>query len=143
MSTTALDTSILVAALCSWHQSHEASLRALRSAEKDGKLIVPSPALVEAYSVMTRLPSPHRLAPKDAWEALSRSFQKRATVVALTGSDTWRLIHEAADGGVAGGSTYDAVILAAARKGRADRLLTLDREDFQRLADDDIEILVP
>lgn len=143
MSTTALDTSVLVAALCSWHESHEASLRAIRSAEKDGKLILPAPALVEAYSVMTRLPSPHRLAPKDASEALSRSFLKRASVVVLTGAEIWRLIHEAADGGVAGGSTYDAVILAAARKGRADRLLTLDRKDFQRLADDDIEILVP
>jgi len=143
VSSTALDTSVLIAALCSWHESHESSLRALRSAEKDGKLIVPSPALVEAYSVMTRLPSPHRLAPKDAWEVLSRSFQKRTSVVGLTGNETWRLIHESTDSGVAGGSTYDASILACARKAGADRLLTLDRKDFNRLAPDDIEILVP
>ena len=80
---------------------------------------------------------------KDARELLSRSFQKRTSVVGLTGNETWRLIHESADSGVAGGSTYDAAILACARKAGADRILTLDRKDFMRLAPDDIEILVP
>jgi len=143
VSATALDTSVLVAGLCSWHESHANTLRALGAADKRGELIVPAPALVEAYSVMTRLPAPHRLAPQDAQEILSRSFEERSSVVGLTGAETWRLVRDAAGGGVAGGATYDALILACARKARADRLLTLDLKDFLRLAPDDIEILAP
>jgi predicted nucleic acid-binding protein len=143
LTATAVDTSILIAALCSWHEHHDRALSALMEAEKDGELIVPAPALVEAYSVMTRLPSPHRLSPKDAKEILSRSFEKKATVVGLTGSETWRLIRDAEASGVAGGRIYDASILACARKGGADRLLTLDLKDFRRLEVDDIDLLAP
>jgi predicted nucleic acid-binding protein len=143
LTATAVDTSILIAALCSWHEHHERALQALTAAERDGKLIVPAPALVEAYSVMTRLPSPHRLSPKDARAILSRSFEKKASIVGLTGSETWRLIRDTAASGVAGGRTYDATILACARKAGADRLLTLDLRDFRRLEVDDIELLGP
>jgi predicted nucleic acid-binding protein len=143
MSATALDTSVVIAALLSWHESHTESLRALEAAAKAGRLIVPAPALVEAFSVMTRLPAPHRIAPRDAHHILSGSFERRVDVVGLTGSETWRLIRESATEGVAGGTAYDALILACSRKARATRLLTLDRDDFLRLAPDDIEIVVP
>ncbi len=127
-----------------WHvvRCHEPALSSLIDASKGG-LVVPAPALSEAYSVMTRLPAPHRLAPADACELLSGSFERRATVVGLTEKESWRFLHETAGQGVAGGSTYDALILACARKARATRLLTLDRRDFVRLEAGEIEIVVP
>jgi predicted nucleic acid-binding protein len=143
VSSTAVDTSVLIAALCTWHEAHVASLRALGAAERGGEMIVPVPALLESYAVMTRLPSPHRLAPEDAHRILSRSLEGRATVVGLSGAETWRLLRESASGGVAGGSTYDAAILACARRAGADRVLTLDRRDFVRLAPEGLEIVVP
>ena len=40
-------------------------------------------------------------------------------------------------------SACNALILACARKGGAQRVLTLDRRDFQRLATGEMEIVVP
>lgn len=141
MSRTAVDTSVIVAGLLSWHEFHAPSLRALRAAADD--LVVPVPALVEAYSVLTRLPAPHRLAPDRALELIAGSFETRAVAIGLTGTDAWRLLHGLPAAGVAGGRTCDAVILACAIKGGADRLLTLDTEDFERLYTGDLEISKP
>ena len=110
---------------------------------RGGGLVLPAPALTEAYSVMTRLPAPHRLAPADACQLLSGSFERRTTLVALTEKETWRFLHETASQGVAGGTTYDALILACAHKARASRLLTLDPRDFLRVEAGEIEIVVP
>lgn len=53
----AADTSVVVAAFASWHEGHEAALRALRRGVR-----LPAQVLVESYSVLTRLPPPHRAA---------------------------------------------------------------------------------
>jgi predicted nucleic acid-binding protein len=139
---TAADTSVLIAALLAWHEAHEPAREALLDA-LGGIVVVPAPALAEAYAVMTRLPAPHRIAPDDACELLSGSFEQRVKVVGLSGKETWRFLHENSGRGVAGGATYDALILACARKGGAQRVLTLDRRDFLRLAAAEIEVVVP
>jgi predicted nucleic acid-binding protein len=138
---TAVDTSVLVAGLLAWHESHRAALRSLRAAGRG--LVVPIPALVEAYAVMTRLPSPHRVAPERVLELLSGSLEGRASVVGLTGAETWNLLRSLAAEGVAGGRDYDAGILACAVKAGARRLLTLDAGDFGRLDARGVEIVVP
>lgn len=145
MSATGLDTSIIVAALLGWHESHEPALQALAATGTDraDRLIVPAPALVEAYAVMTRLPAPHRLAPADALDLLAGSFEHKAEVIALDETETWRFLHAAAREGLAGGRAYDALILQCARKARAARFLTLDRRDFERFDVAGIEIVVP
>ena len=142
MTVTAVDTSVVVAALLAWHEFHEPALKSLIDARR-GRLVLSVPALTEAYAVMTRLPAPHRLAPADACKLLSGSFEPRATVVGLTEKETWRFLHGTARQGVAGGTTYDALILACAHKARASRLLTLDRRDFLRIEAGEIEIVVP
>lgn len=145
MSITALDTSVIVAALLGWHEAHADALDALVAArtKRGDRLILPAPALVESYAVMTRLPAPHRIAPADALQLLCGSFERRSTVVGLTESQTWRFLHEAALQGVTGGRAYDALIMSCARKAGATRLITLDRHDFERLDAGDIEIVVP
>ena len=142
MTVTAVDTGVIVAALLAWHESHGPALDSLIDAFGGG-LVVPAPALAEAYSIMTRLPAPHRLAPADACELLCGTFEARATVVGLTERESWRFLRETASRGVAGGSSYDALILACAHKARAKRVLTLDRRDFERLETCEIEIVVP
>ncbi len=145
MSVTALDSSILVAASLGWHRFHAPAHDALVASRRNrgGRLVLPAPALVEAYAVMTRLPAPHRMSPDDARAVLSRSFEAEAGIVNLTGRGTWVFLHASAEGGIAGGRTYDALILECARKAGATRLLTLDRRDFGRLGAGDVEIVVP
>ncbi len=45
---------------------------------------MPAPALVEAYAVLTRLPSPHRLSPADAWKLVKVNFVENSRIVALS-----------------------------------------------------------
>ena len=139
---TALDSSVIVAGLLAWHEAHERSFGALVQARR-GTIVVPGPALVEAYAVMTRLPAPHRLAPSDAIDLLSGSFEGSSSIVSLSETETWRFLHEVAGHRVAGGSSYDALILRCARKARATILLTLDRADFGRLDAAGMQIVVP
>ena len=145
MKRTALDSSVLVAGLLAWHEAHERTHRSLVRARSGGtdSLVIPAPALVEAYAVMTRLPAPHRIAPADARELLAGSFERSSRVVSLSETETWRFLHHAADDEIAGGRTYDALILRCARKARATSLLTLDRRDFSRFDPGDIRIVVP
>jgi predicted nucleic acid-binding protein len=139
----AVDTSVIVASLLAWHEHHSASRRALEAAMGDAPLVVPVPALVESYAVLTRLPAPHRLSPVDAHALLRENFAGSARVESLTRDELWTLLAALAERSIAGGRTYDAQILAAALKGRATVLLTLNVKDFSALARDDIEIRSP
>src|SRR5712691_11139635 len=55
----AADSSLVVAAFASWHENHDAARRVL-----DGALRLVEHCALETYSVLTRLPAPHR-APGD------------------------------------------------------------------------------
>jgi predicted nucleic acid-binding protein len=131
----ALDTSCIVAAVCTWHQQHDAAAAAIDAHLAAGdKVAVAGAALVESYAVLTRLPAPHRLAPSDAWALLDANFISAAEVVALEGEEYVALVREAVSQGIAGGRTYDAVIAACARKAGAGELLTLNRRHFDQLS---------
>lgn len=142
MNREAVDTSVVVAALLGWHEDHEAACKALERSLTTERLVVPAPVLVEAYAVMTRLPSPHRLGPVDAAALLRDTFVGIETV-ALDGGEVWKLIEDLEVGLVAGGRTYDGQILACARKAGARTLRTLNERDFLALGDHEIEIVRP
>lgn len=133
-SGTALDTSVIVPALLAWHEHHAAALAAVQQAfGEHGPVLLPLPALVEAYAVMTRLPPPWRLAPATAHQLLDRTFRGRARLISLDEQDGWAMLDAALAQGVSGGATYDLHIAACARKARAARLVTFNRRHFERL----------
>ena len=140
---TALDTSVVIAALLSWHEHHEVALPTVQQAlaQPDGA-ILPLPALIESYSVMTRLPPPSRLAPQDAHALLVRTFSE-ARIVSLDGGEGWELIDGLARHQIAGGTAYDGQIVACARKAGADRIATFNPRHFARLDLGEIELVVP
>lgn len=79
--------------------------------------------LVETYSVLTRLPSPHRVAPQDAGSVLrSLSFE----VLTLPSSQHQPLLGLLAGRGIRGGAVYDGLVAATARH-HGCTLLTRDR----------------
>ncbi|HMM35535.1 MAG TPA: PIN domain-containing protein [Thermoanaerobaculia bacterium] len=140
---TSVDSSVLVAALASWHENHDEARTALEKAMGPaGELVLPADVLVETYSVLTRLPSPHRLSPVDALRLLEENLADARTV-ALAATETWRLLRTLAVNAVTGGAVYDARIVAAAVKGGAARILTLNGRHFSRLAPDGLEVVVP
>ncbi len=139
------DTSCIVAAVCGWHEHHERVAREIERRLGSGEgLVVAAPALVEAYAVLTRLPPPHRLSPADSRSLLEASFLSNAVdTVALRVEEYVRLLHGAPDRGIAGGRTYDAVIVACGVAARADVILTFDERHLGLLAGQGMQVLIP
>jgi len=140
----ALDTSVIVPALLSWHEHHPAALPVVQEAlGADEPLILPLPALVEAFAVMTRLPPPWRLRADDAHRLLRASFRGHCRVVGLDGDEAWALLEGALSAGISDGAVYDANIAACARKAGAAQLASFNRRHFERLDLGDMALLVP
>ena len=141
---TALDTSVIVAGLLSWHEHHEAAAAILSELlESRADVVLPVNALLEAYAVMTRLPPPHRLSARDALEILDGSFRRRSILIGLEGGEAWDLIGDLSQRSITGGTSYDGLIVACARKGGARRVLTFKRAHFERIGTADLEIVIP
>jgi len=140
----ALDTSVIVPALLSWHEHHSLALPAVQEAlESAERAVVPLPALIESYAVMTRLPAPFRLGADVAHSVLAQTFRGHARVVGLAAEDAWTLLAEVTEGHLSGGATYDAHIAACARKAGATALVTFNRRHFERLPLGDVRLVVP
>jgi predicted nucleic acid-binding protein len=95
---------VVVAAFASWHEGHEAALRALRRG--------------------VRLPPPHRAAAAVVESFLAERFP--GAPLTLPGSEYRALLRAMAAAEVAGGAIYDALIAATAKHWAAP-LLTRDR----------------
>jgi predicted nucleic acid-binding protein len=115
----AADSSLLIAAFASWHEKHDVARRALDA----GVRIVEHCAL-ETYSVLTRLPPPHRA----AGDVVAGFLRARATRPFLRlGPKAYReFVLSLPVHGIAGGAVYDALVAATvAEHGLA--LLSCDR----------------
>lgn len=143
MSRIALDTSVLVAAVQSWHEEHERALDAVSRALENPPVVVPLHVLVETYSVLTRMPKPLRLSPRSAFDLLDRTLREKAEVVSLGGEAGFGLLEGFRDMGVAGGAVCEALIAEVAFRAGARSLLTLNREHFERLAPEGLEVAEP
>lgn len=113
------DTSLVVPALVQWHALHRQAAVALRDARR-----LPAPVLVEAFSVLTRLPPPRAVGPSLALRALQRAFPEEPW--SLSPGGYLVAVRRLAAAELGGGRVYDAVIGATAAEAGV-RLLTADR----------------
>jgi len=114
------DSSVVVAALATWHADHDAARRALSGGEAG--LI--AHVAFETASVLTRLPEGFRIAAPLVVESLREDFPARW--LTLDGARTRSALERAVASGLRGGALYDALIAAtAAHHGL--RLLSADR----------------
>jgi predicted nucleic acid-binding protein len=140
----ALDTSCMVAAVCSWHEHHaRAAAEVDRRLRARQTLIAPAPALVETYAVLTRLPPPHRVSSADALLLVEANFVTDRRLASLDAAAYLSILRGAPARGVAGGRIYDAIIAQCAIESRASCLLTFNARHFLPLAATDLEIFVP
>jgi predicted nucleic acid-binding protein len=138
-----LDTNCLVAAVCSWHGHHEATRREIERRYAAGETpVLSAHSLAEAFSVLTRLPEPHRLSPEDAL-ALIEANWRETRLVALTALDYRVTLRRCRDASLGGGAVYDALIAACARKARVSTLVTWDVADFERFLEDKPMVTAP
>jgi predicted nucleic acid-binding protein len=114
----AADSSVLIAAFAGWHEAHDVARDALRERPR----LIAHCAL-ETYSVLTRLPHPHRAPGQLVVEFLRDEFHDRPLVPSQELAQA--LLPTLHDAEVYGGAVYDGLVaLTAAEHGA--RLLTLD-----------------
>ncbi|MBM7471717.1 type II toxin-antitoxin system VapC family toxin [Subtercola frigoramans] len=108
----ALDTSVSVPLLVKAHDAHD-----VVSAWAAGRVLgLSGHALVETYSVLTRLPGDSRVDPADAVLLIDDNFPEHFVLSAEATSTSHR---ELARNGVSGGATYDGLVALAAREHEA------------------------
>jgi predicted nucleic acid-binding protein len=116
----AVDTSVAVAAFASWHERHEQARHALD--DDDARLV--GHCAVETYSVLTRLPAPHRAPGALVQQFIDMQFPDPHLI--LPAREQRRLPRRFAELALGGGAVYDALVaLTAAHAGAA--LVTCDR----------------
>jgi predicted nucleic acid-binding protein len=107
VSPSAADTSIAIAALLADHPAHAASAEALTACETTIAHVA-----AETYSVLTRLPAPHRADAATAAEALAERLPRAH--VTLRARDHASAPRRLAGAGISGGATYDGLIALTA-----------------------------
>lgn len=118
----------MIAALSGWHEQHEEAAAALESVES-----LPGHVLVEAYSVLTRLPGGLAVPAAAAARVLSQRFSGPPLV--LRSRERRSVLPVLAEAGVFGGAAYDGLVGLEARA-HEQPLATLDRRaqvTYQRL----------
>jgi predicted nucleic acid-binding protein len=115
----AADTSVVVAAFASWHEHHEAA----RSALDRGLRLIEHCAL-ETYSVLTRLPPPHRSPSAVVRDFIRARFPQ--PFLRLNARAHRAFVLGLPDHEVTGGAAYDALVAATAA-GCGAELVTCDR----------------
>ena len=114
----AVDSSVIVAGFASWHELHVPALEILNN-----EPTVVGHAMLESYSVLTRLPAPHRAPTGIVRGFLAERFPQRPLV--LEPAKMREFVLDLDRIGIQGGAVYDALIAATAANQSAE-LVTCD-----------------
>lgn len=115
----AVDSSVVVAAFASWHEHHVIARKAMASRPR-----LVAQAALESYSVLTRLPPPHRAQPSIVHTFITERFTDPFLTLSETGYQ--ELLATVAASHIPGGPTYDALIAFTAAEHEA-TLMSLDQ----------------
>lgn len=130
---TFFDTSVLVAACQKQNEFHKASLEAFARADK-AHSACGIHTLAEIYAALTGM-SRFRVPPSLAVLFIEQ-VRDRCRIIAPGADIYWSTIEKAAQRNIMGGTIYDALLLACARKSKADRILTWNVRHFRLAAPD-------
>jgi len=107
------DSSVVIAALATWHVAHTAAREALAEAEVG----LVAQVAYETTSALSRMPEGRRIAPDVVLDALNRRFP--ADWLALKGPQARSALTRAVAAGVRGAALHDALIAATAQQHEA------------------------
>lgn len=116
------------------HPAHERSLpRLQRIKAGTDSGVVAAHSVAELYAILTTLPIRPRVSPTEARRLIERNVLDTCEIISLSDSDYADVISHLASTGIAGGATYDALILHIATKIEIERIVTLNERDFRRI----------
>lgn len=120
--------------MVSSHPQHETARFRVQQAQKGADTgIIAAHSLAEVYSILTRLPVQPRISPLAAHQLIQHNILGTFEIVTLTDVDYISLLNHLRAEGIAGGATYDALLLHAAWTSNVDQILTLNEKDFRRV----------
>lgn len=138
-----LDTSYLIPLVAEWHQHHERTTRDYRARLGRGERpVIAVHALLECYSVLTRLPHPVRVSASVAEQVLTQICAD-VEIAGITPDTGWLAIHSLAALDLGGGRIYDALIAATVLRAGAAVLVTWNVKYFLALAPQGLEVRQP
>lgn len=138
-----LDTCYLIPLLAEWHQHHDSTTRDYRGRLGRGERpVIAIHALLECYSVLTRLPHPVRV-PANLAEQILTQYLTDVEIAGVTPETGWLAIHSLAALDLGGGRIYDALIAATVLRAGASVLVTWNVKHFLAIAPHGLEIRQP
>ena len=138
-----LDTSCVLPLVAEWHEHHEPTTKSYRARiSRSETPVIPVHALLECYSVLTRLPHPLRTNPEAAAEVLTKYFAD-VEIAGLESNLGWFLIRSASALGIGDGRIYDAAIAAAVAEAGATILVTWNVKHFLGCSPASLQVVQP
>ena len=115
-----------------WHEQHRRTLTAYERLLSQGRQpVISVQALLECFSVLTRLPAPLRLSPSVAQALIAGTWSKNALIAEFGSAVAWTTLALASRQGFGCGRVYDAAIAIATQDAGADLLLTWNTRHFR------------
>ncbi len=127
------DTSVLISAFVEDERCHEECANAVAACDNG---LVYAHALAECFSILTSGRLSVQLPPLDAAKLIDANIFSRMKIINLTAKEHMNVLSGCHRLGVRGGGIYDCLHIAAARKAKADELLTLNIRHFLTFAPD-------
>jgi len=115
----AVDSSVVIAAFATWHEHHAIARKAMSSHPR-----LVAHAAVESYSVLTRLPPPHRASPSIVHAFITQRFTEPFLTLSEVGYQ--ELLATISARQILGGPSNDALIAFTAAEHQA-TLISLDQ----------------
>lgn len=139
-----LDSSFVIALICDWHIQHGPTLGSYRLwIDQGAEPVIALHTILEAYSVMTRIPPPRRLSPEAARQTLEENFAHKAVISTVGPEDIWDLLASLTHIGLGGGRVYDAFIAHSVAQAGASLFLTWNAKHFLPIAPAGLEVREP
>jgi predicted nucleic acid-binding protein len=134
----------VIALLSDWHAQHRRTLISYEQLLAGGaQPVIPLHAMLETFSVLTRLPAPYRSTPETAKMALEQTFSRTAIVAGLGPEGIWSSMDMLSRLGLGGGRVYDAVIARCVVEAGATVLLTWNTKHFLPIAPPGLDVREP
>jgi predicted nucleic acid-binding protein len=127
------DTTILVAAVRPAHEHHHLAFP-LYTVSRKATHAVAAHSIAEMYSFVSGAQSP-KVSPRSAYKLVADAAS-RFTLIGLEPLEVLAVAQRCSETGISGGTIYDALILACARKMQAEAIYTFNNRHFLRIAPD-------
>jgi predicted nucleic acid-binding protein len=136
------DTSALIPAMLPAHQMHSRCYAWLsRAIDGEFEWGVPTHCIAELYAGLTAIPTSPRIDGSSALRSIDDNILGKAKIVSLDDGDYVKAIERCVLAGAMSGAVYDALVIIAAEKFNASRIITNNYKDFVRLIGKRVEMI--